>query len=354
GAIYFLLLLLPSTMLHAAFTEVQPDPVLVAKYKEMFNGRKYLNLEYQNLKTSDAIAIGAVLESNNTLTSFRVLFADFGNLGWAAVAKGIAHNQVLQNLDLTNIAMNEGSIETFRRAMAINKTLITLDFCNNQIGALEMKILAPALNSTSGLTELYIRSNEIGDGGMEALADSLKFNPPLKLLNLGANRIGPEGGKCLASALKENRNLEKLYLSENRIGDEGAKAVADALRLNSTLRTLDVRHNKITIDGGQAFIVALGANYTLTNLGLLGNDTSKVERHIDKLLSENHILAELRNLPPGQLAKDYPFILELFLSAGELPNELILLISTAAAALEQVSRQIFWAKSYYPAIIDVF
>ncbi|KAK3260637.1 hypothetical protein CYMTET_30412 [Cymbomonas tetramitiformis] len=195
-----------------------------------------LDLRSKDLRFEDAIILGAMLVSNESLNTLD-LGGNFGPEGAKALAAALTPNE-------------QG---------VFNKSLNTLSLAGNQLCGLRT-------NERHKLEGSYDAS------GIKALATALAFNGSLNTLNLDENIIGPEGAKALAVAFTPNEegvfntSLNTLNLYSNRIGDEGAKALADALTpnaegvFNTSLNTLGLRNNDIGPEGAKALAVALTPN----------------------------------------------------------------------------------------------
>ncbi|KAK3250001.1 hypothetical protein CYMTET_40594 [Cymbomonas tetramitiformis] len=255
-----------------------------------------LDLRSKGLGDEDAIVLGALLVSNNSLNTLRLIGNRIGPEGAKALAVALTPNaEGVFNTSLNTLSLYDNDItDEGAKALAValtpdaegvfNTSLNTLDLYQNQIGPEGAKALAAALTPNEKgvvntfLNALNVGDNKIGPEGAKALAVALTpneegvFNTSLNRLNLYRNDIGPEGAKALAIALTPNEkgvfntSLNTLYLGGNKIGSEGAKALAVALTpnaegvFNTSLNTLYLRNNKIGCEGAKALAVALTPN----------------------------------------------------------------------------------------------
>ena len=89
-------------------------------------------------------------------------------------------------------------------ALAVNNTLSSLKLFRNAIGDGGASAVAEALASNTVLESLDLQQNEIGNEGAAALGAALSTNKTLTYLNCNDNQIGAEGGRALAAALESN------------------------------------------------------------------------------------------------------------------------------------------------------
>jgi len=83
------------------------------------------------------------------------------------------------------------------------------------------------------LTEMTLE-----DDSIQNAAELLARNKNLHRLYLQNNQIAMEGAMALAQGLICNQNLKLLNLSYNKIGNKGAILICEALREHSGLRSL--------------------------------------------------------------------------------------------------------------------
>jgi Ran GTPase-activating protein (RanGAP) involved in mRNA processing and transport len=160
------------------------------------------------------------------------------------------------------------------RELATNTTLKQLDLSGNRFNDDGAVALATAVATNKSLTGLRLYLNGIGDVGLSALADSLMQNESLE--RFVVQRNGLSSSIVLASfanVLKINRGLKELDLCRNSIDDVGTTILADGLKVNTTLTYLDLSFNIFEDDGATSILNALaGWNTTLTTLKLWGNE----------------------------------------------------------------------------------
>ena len=286
----------------------------------------YLDLSDNEVGDSGARALGKALEFNRTLTFLDLgrstnatLMAsmfflsgsvsqprgknlksfEIGDLGAAAIVKGLCSNCVLTRLNLQNHKISDLGAIALGQALQSNCTLTHLQLRGNSIdyvGVLHLShairinrrlvnldlrdaIVAPgrvigpalseALRANSTLTHLDLRGNCGADQVAVAVAESLQSNCTLTHIDLTDTTITSFGAVALAKALQLNRTLSHLDLKYNHIGDAGAVAFVETLQSNSTLIFLDLRHNRIGESGGKKLHDFLLAQTSQSNRRLL-------------------------------------------------------------------------------------
>jgi len=142
--------------------------------------------------------------------------------------------------------------------------------------------LAEAIAHNDVLENLDISKNMIGDDGLFDIAASLsntggcdKVNKTLLVLDISNNNITCEGAEYLAKALDVNKSLNTLNISHNSISDDGVVAI---LTNCSCLLTVDLSNNCITKNGATEIAKALQFNKCLTYVNL----------HEDHLVNQVH------------------------------------------------------------------
>ena len=153
---------------------------------------------------------------------------------------------------------------------------LTADYCG--ISNLEMESLARALAVNSTLEELDISNNNLGDKGIGHIGTALLTNTTLKILNIsncvrdavgssqecldiGSNHM--YGRAQFFAALQKNTTLRTLNFSCCGMSDLVPKSLARALEVNCTLEELDIVDDNISDDGIVYIAKSLEKNNTL-------------------------------------------------------------------------------------------
>jgi Ran GTPase-activating protein (RanGAP) involved in mRNA processing and transport len=134
-----------------------PTQMKIEQYKKIFGTQEIVVLTGKNLTDEDALAIGELLKTNNTL---KVL--DLG------------HNNITD-------------VQSIGEALKTNNTLVGLELYNNNIT--DVQSIGEALKTNDTLTTLRLSRNNITDGGIQSIIDGLKTNKTLRTLVLGGNQL---------------------------------------------------------------------------------------------------------------------------------------------------------------------
>ena len=119
--------------------------------------------------------------------------------------------------------------------------LRALHLGGNQLGDEGVAPLAKAVAENYALEELDLPSNGIGDAGAVALASAMLVNRHLRSLELWGNRVTARGGAGLTTAQRENPRLEHLGLENNRMDVKGRVEMLESLVDNQRSRDLGGR-----------------------------------------------------------------------------------------------------------------
>ncbi len=122
-----------------------------------------------------------------------------------------------------------------------NNTVTKLGLNNNNIT--DVQSIGEALNTNNTLTELYLENNNIT--GVQSIGELLKTNNALTYLSLDDNNITDV--QSIGEGLKTNNTLTTLNLRNNNITDDsGIQSIIDGLKTNNTLNYLDLQYNQLS------------------------------------------------------------------------------------------------------------
>lgn len=220
---------------------------------------------------------------------------------------GIAANQTLRILDLSENNLDYPAIISIAAALKINHSLYKLILAKNNISGTTAKILITNLIHSKQLKALSLAENPIGAKGAHAISDALTVNQNILILDLKRCHIS-DGAQFLFHALRINRNIIDLNLEENEITIDAINVLADTLVLGSSLMRLNLNNNKLSKTSIKYFVEILKKNSTLVSLELCDNffDLNDI-KFINAALNQNHALTTL-SLKMGFIAKDTPFL----------------------------------------------
>ncbi|XP_032228433.2 leucine-rich repeat-containing protein 45 [Nematostella vectensis] len=146
---------------------------------------KSLNLKGNNIRCGGAEVLGQFLKRNTTVQSLQLEWNSIGlwESGIAAVAEGLAMNQVLIVLDLRNNQISHESASHLAMALRRNSTLRGLDLRWNNIGILGGRELLSAFKANTTITTLQLTGNNIPQDILKAIFLATKQNNDRKSVN---------------------------------------------------------------------------------------------------------------------------------------------------------------------------
>ncbi|EFA85318.1 hypothetical protein PPL_02319 [Heterostelium album PN500] len=232
--------------------------------------------------------------------------------GAIALATSIATNTTLQSLNIGYCSLGQDFGTQLGNNLQRNRTLTKLWVNDNAIGADGFIAIADALATANcRLRLLDLSSNctvheTLGLPAVSKLADALASNScTLTDLNLSRNRLGHESLSLLAASLRTNRVLAYLNLSGNYIRGEGALALKGALHINRSLRVLTMNGAGLLIDGVKTilqFLQQQPQHCSLDAIHLDNNlqddsEVAQIEPLVHQTLADNKRISELDVLP---------------------------------------------------------
>ncbi|CAB9499511.1 Ribonuclease inhibitor [Seminavis robusta] len=233
------------------------------------------------------------LEGNSTLQELCLKDNSFGPRGVHELASVLKTNESMQRVDLSyNFLGNDGAV-ALGAMLCLNKTLTDLVLENAVIAGEGVKGLCKGLlesSSGSALRKLNLSGNPFGTTGTNALCALLTMRGkngkpcPLTSLRLASCHLGDVGVAALARALESNSRLEEIILPFNRFGDEGAVAIGQSLPKWKGLMSLQIQFNLFGESGFDAIVSGLSQNLYLKSLYLLNAGPSN--RTVDKLFQD--------------------------------------------------------------------
>jgi Ran GTPase-activating protein (RanGAP) involved in mRNA processing and transport len=137
---------------------LKPNLVLAGDgIAKMLNKNKKLtslDLSWNSLRMSGAVAIGRALKKNKMLKSLFLQFNSFGDLGAQAVGYALKYNKSLQELDLSNNSIVPRSACVLANALSHNSTLVFLNISDNILGRVGSQAVVAAIQRTQDLNRV--------------------------------------------------------------------------------------------------------------------------------------------------------------------------------------------------------
>ena len=215
-------------------------------------------------------ALSDVISRNKVLKKISLINCYLTDNIMKIIGCGIAQNEELICLDLTNNRISDiGIIELFT-ALYINVTIQEINLSGNNISNEGAYHLSELLRANISLTCVNLSNNLIEKEGCEYISSSLTDSSLIEL-NLGNNKIGDIGAKYLSEGLKNNKSLRKLSLQKNEIGSEGLTYLCDSFSNNSSLEDLNLQDNFIDAKGVISLVNVLKEHKNLSRVDLGNN-----------------------------------------------------------------------------------
>lgn len=151
-----------------------------------------------------------------------------------ALVGGLSIYAHLQTLCIWNANVQDEGAVAIGAYIAQNRSVTSLEMPDCGIGALGCKAIADAMERNMTLTRLCLDYNQIGSAGVEVLG-GLRFNRCIKELELSHCGLTPEDGTLLAEGVLRSPTLKVLELRGNALQTEGAMAVLGAVKQRGAL-----------------------------------------------------------------------------------------------------------------------
>ena len=215
---------------------------------------KELVLSNNSVGHVGATALAGALHCNGTLETLELWGNGVRSDGAAQLADALQHNHALRRLGLreneVGVSLVRGELmgagAQLAKALATNRTLTDLDLWGNRVGDDGAGLVLGALETNQTLMRLNLRWNAFGAGAVHGVENVLRRNHTLTELDLWGNELGDEGAAAVAAGLKSNRTLISLNMRGNKVGDKGARALLSAMMVNRALVHLNIRDNVIS------------------------------------------------------------------------------------------------------------
>jgi Ran GTPase-activating protein (RanGAP) involved in mRNA processing and transport len=242
-----------------------------------------LSLIHTGLTVAHVPDLAALLtDSRSYLQDVHLCENELGDDGVAALAaRVVPHNTTcyLSSLNLRSNGITSAGALSLTGLLVGAPTLTTLDVSHNTLGDLGAAALARGLRGAV-LGSLDVAHNDLGSAAAAALATLLRTNPSLTHINLSWNALGDDGATALADSLTRNHRLQSLALRRCGIGNPGAMTIAKALPHMSALKQLILLKNEITHEGSLALLQGLRDNVELEYLPIDDKAADPMSREI--------------------------------------------------------------------------
>ena len=254
---------------------------------------KVLDLSYNNISSTLANGIAAVITSNHFLEQ---LWLD-GNMlmttGVVIIASILKERSNLKLLSLSNNRITEDAAEEISDIVNSNFLLGGLLLSNNQLGSIGVDIIAKSLNGITYLRILELTNTCIDATAGDKLAAALSNCACLKQLYLGRNNLGTTGAIKICQVLNNTAVLlQVLSLTNNNISEEAANEICNVIITNNSLAILLLGGNDLQTTGVmQIADVVKNNNPTMQLLSLNDNNVDElIKKEIKARLCDQYDL----------------------------------------------------------------
>jgi len=206
-----------------------------------------------------AIAIGMMLQQNNSLRVLDISSCSIGNEGGAAIGAGLSVNTTLQTLNLDTNSLGCGTnYVLFSEGVSTNKTLKALHLSGNGFADDDVeeegesnssctsswwgKAVAKALCSNTSLQYLDLSNNALSDG---AMIDAIADHPSFATVNLSDNDFESISIETQLKLAERMTTLD-MDLMFNSLSSPPLGRLADSANLRSYLTLLASEKTAVT------------------------------------------------------------------------------------------------------------
>ena len=231
---------------------------------------RVLDLSYNNISSTSANGIAAVINSNQFLEQLWLDGNTLMTTGVITIASVLKKHCNLRLLSLSNNGITEdatGEISAIVNSntllgglllsnnqlkfigtckIAAIQLLHILELTNNCIDVTAAEELALMLFSCPYLRELYLGNNNLETAGAVKVCQALKNIQILQVLSLNNNNITTEAASEICNVISTNTNLDILLLGGNDLQTTGALQIADTVKNNNpTMQLLSLSDNNV-------------------------------------------------------------------------------------------------------------
>ncbi|XP_028931485.1 protein NLRC5 isoform X2 [Ornithorhynchus anatinus] len=264
---------------------------LIRRIIEKCTRLRELNWSHVVLNDDASQILKSVLPSLSILKTFRLTSSPIFPRGIEHLAAGLSCCHGLQELDLSNLKLDDPEVQILTQGLHQMSLLQRLTLSNCGVSRDGCFHLSDALRKTSNLEDLNLSLNEIDSAGVQHLAAVLPGMLHLRRLDLSENCLGPSGGVELARALVFCRKMEEYRLGKNAMED--ITAVELSKTLPSYLKILNLQSNNIGPEGLASLALTLARCRQVEEISLAENTFGDV---IPLLFSKLSGLPKLRKI----------------------------------------------------------
>ena len=262
-----------------------------------------LNFCLSRLTHQDIAALGSFLSSSDHLRELYIPYVNMDQEGYDLLGPYLEKARPLQVINASSRSMPQ-DLRWLERVLINTQSLTTLILHHIPFTIDSVTQLARGVASNRTLTDLDLSLNRLGAESGSVIIDAFCINSTVRSLNLGWNELGPVCAISIARVLAVNTSLISLQLMRNDFYDCGAELIADAFAFNCTLTDLNLSCNRIASPCLQS-LMAMFQSTSLRSLNLEHNPFSSpaVSTNILTLIRLN---TTLTRLVVHSVYNDYP------------------------------------------------
>ena len=222
----------------------------------VLEGVTELHICGNEIKDNGMAHVANSLQANTTMKQLIACECGISDKGIQSLAAALAGNSAIC-LEYLNISCNKIGDDGITAIANVLNSIKFLSFGNNflEISEKGAESLAKELATNSSLVDLDLLETEIGENGIAHIATALQSNNTLKSLAVGAENMVDEEIVTLANSLTTNTSLEYMWLTwSSTHPDNTLRKMAESVR-KSTLRRLRL-HVHIALPSADEVLVS--------------------------------------------------------------------------------------------------
>jgi len=206
-----------------------------------------LNLAGCNLSVTDSTVLSKCFATDTFIEEYRFTDCLLSEESCKVILNSLCFNKTIKVLDLKGNNLRSSGAELIGKLLK-RTSLAELFLEWNSVGMWDTGLTAVAeglaLNQT--LRVLDLSNNQISHQGGEEIAHALKRNKQLRVLDMRWNNIGVAGGRAFLNALSHNKYIVSLELAGNNIPSDTLKAIGTSVKRNVDYHSIYQDHHTKT------------------------------------------------------------------------------------------------------------
>ena len=217
----------------------KPTFILQIEKKKKAKEKKMKHEKYKKMFNKIIYALSKHISESKEIISLLLNKIEFNEKYCQILSKGIAYNNSLQNLGITNSKLDLTSYEILLDSLLSQNLLSFLDLSNNNFGDKYGYMIARIISRHSQRRDqviwFYSLRNE--------LPPSNEYKKGLMFINLNGNNLSKDSAEYISSSLYSDQYIRAIYLNCNKFDSSSCKKFIYMMRKNLTILTIDLRNN---------------------------------------------------------------------------------------------------------------